>query len=152
MSSVPPFSDPSAQMPQCGPGMGDRTPPSCAENEVLGERAMPRWRSHLTSKRQADGQDRHRQDSMLAAARVKSQRTTRGQEIWKVAAELGHLKADHRKLLDRVRTAEEEVINLGTQHRSQETQIAHLTDRVQRLEYRAQQRPHSGATGRGRGH
>ncbi|KAJ1197728.1 hypothetical protein NDU88_001582 [Pleurodeles waltl] len=69
---------------------------------------------------------------------IEESKNTLRQEIRKVSTELSHLRADHRKLSDRVKTTEEELTSLGTQQRSHETQIAHLTDKVQRLEYRAE--------------
>ncbi|KAJ1098484.1 hypothetical protein NDU88_003595 [Pleurodeles waltl] len=57
------------------------------------------------------------------------------QEIGKVSSELSHLRADHQKLSDTVKTNEEELTSLRTQQRSHEAQITHLADKVQRLEY-----------------
>ncbi|KAJ1119604.1 hypothetical protein NDU88_007789 [Pleurodeles waltl] len=55
-----------------------------------------------------------------------------------VSTELSHLGADHPKLSDRVKTTVEELTSLGTQQLSHKTQIAHLTYKVQRLEYRVE--------------
>ncbi|KAJ1109228.1 hypothetical protein NDU88_006591 [Pleurodeles waltl] len=69
---------------------------------------------------------------------IEESKNTLRQEIGKVSTELSHLWADHRKLSDRVKTTEEELTRLGTQQQSHETQIAHITDKVQRLEYQAE--------------
>ncbi|KAJ1083926.1 hypothetical protein NDU88_004081 [Pleurodeles waltl] len=69
---------------------------------------------------------------------IEELKNTLRQEIGKVSTELSHLRADHQELSDRVKTIEEELTSLGTQQRSHETQIAHLSDKVQKLEYRAE--------------
>ncbi|KAJ1170011.1 hypothetical protein NDU88_001892 [Pleurodeles waltl] len=62
-----------------------------------------------------------------------------------VSAELSLLRTDHWKLVERVDNAGEELNEMGTSHRVQQTQLTHPIDRVQRLEHRAK-----GAEGRSR--
>ncbi|KAJ1211888.1 hypothetical protein NDU88_007236 [Pleurodeles waltl] len=69
---------------------------------------------------------------------IEDSKNTLWQEIRKAFVELGLLRFDHWKLSDRVKNKEEELNDLGTLHRVHQTQLAHLTDRVQQLEHRAE--------------
>ncbi|KAJ1139982.1 hypothetical protein NDU88_006343 [Pleurodeles waltl] len=72
------------------------------------------------------------------------------QDIGKVAAELGMLRADHQKLSDKVSEVESVVTNLQPSHQALKLQVSHLAERVDCLQRRAedgkdattQQHPH----------
>ncbi|KAJ1157231.1 hypothetical protein NDU88_009946 [Pleurodeles waltl] len=59
---------------------------------------------------------------------IEDPKNTLRQEIGKVSTGLGLLRTDHRKLVERVDNAEEELNEMGTTHRVPKTQLAHITE------------------------
>ncbi|KAJ1208876.1 hypothetical protein NDU88_004259 [Pleurodeles waltl] len=79
------------------------------------------------------------QDTLLKILEAsEDSKNTLRQEIGKVSVELGLLRTDHRKLVGRVDNVEDWLTEMGTSHQAPQTQLAQLTDRVQRLENRAE--------------
>ncbi|KAJ1114891.1 hypothetical protein NDU88_003121 [Pleurodeles waltl] len=94
-------------------------------------------RAKTTTPRRAPQQLQMQDTLQKILEAIEDSKNSLQEEIWKVSTERGLLRTDHQKLVERVDNAEKELNEMDTSHRAQQTQLGHLTDRVQRMEHRA---------------